>query len=89
MPDLSKSVQIVQNAVGNLVDVGHETCSNSTDDRLRADMPRALDRVNQASKLLIDAAHLLKYESHSIKGRKMLIEGARCRCLMTNKIQSN
>lgn len=45
-------------------------------------MPRALERVNQASTLLIDAAHILKCESSSIKGRQMLIQGARCK---TNK----
>ena len=79
LPDLSKSVQVVQNAVGNLVEVGEETCANSIDDRLRVEMPQALERVNQASNLLLDAARLLKYESDSIRGRKMLIEGARCK----------
>jgi vinculin len=79
MPDLSKSVQVVKSAVDNLVKVGHETCSTSTDDLLRADMPQALERVNQASTLLIDAAHILKNESCSIKGRQMLIQGARCK----------
>jgi vinculin len=79
IPDLSKSVQVVKSAVDNLVKVGHETCSTSTDDFLRADMPQALTRVNQASTLLIDAAHLLKYEPNSIKGRQMLIKGARCK----------
>lgn len=78
MPDLSKSVQVVQQAIENLVKVGHETCSTSVDDRLRADMPKSLERVDLASRLLINAAHLLKYEPDSIKGRKMLIEGARC-----------
>jgi len=42
-------------------------------------MPQALERVNHASTLLIDAAHILKYESCSIKGRQMLIQGARCK----------
>jgi vinculin len=79
MPDLSKSVQVVKSAVDNLVKVGHETCSTSTDDLLRTDMPQALERVNQASTLLIDAAHILKSESCSIKGRQMLIQGARCK----------
>lgn len=79
MPDLSKSVQVVKSAVDNLVKVGHETCSTSTDDLVRADMPQALERVNHASTLLIDAAHILKYESSSIKGRQMLIQGARCK----------
>lgn len=79
MPDLSKPVQIVKSAVDNLVKVGHETCSTSTDDLLRSEMPQALERVNQASTLLIDAAHMLKQEPGSIKGRQMLIEGARCK----------
>ena len=79
MPDLSHPVQVVKGAVDNLVKVGHETCSTSTDDLLRADMPRALERVNQASALLIDAAYILKSEPCSIKGRHMLIEGARCK----------
>jgi hypothetical protein len=42
-------------------------------------MPQALERVNKASTLLINAAHILKYEPSSIKGRQMLIEGARCK----------
>ncbi|CAF2517305.1 unnamed protein product [Rotaria sp. Silwood2] len=78
IPDLSKPVQIVKSAVDNLVKVSHETCLTSTDDLLRTDMPQALARVNKASTLLIDAAHILKYEPCSIKGRQMLIEGARC-----------
>ena len=41
-------------------------------------MPQALERVNYASTLLFDAAHLLKNESDSVKGRQMLIQGARC-----------
>ncbi|CAF3764430.1 unnamed protein product [Rotaria socialis] len=77
MPDLSKPVQIVKSAVDNLVKVGHETCSTSTDDLLQNEMPQVLVRVNQASALLIDAAHMFKYEPCSIKGRQMLIEGAR------------
>ena len=81
MPDLSKSVQVVKGAVDNLVQVGQETCSTSTDDALRADMPQALERVTHASTLLIDAAQLLKCEPGSMQGRKMLIEGARCKCL--------
>ncbi|CAF0725168.1 unnamed protein product [Rotaria sordida] len=78
IPDLSKSVQIVKSAVDNLVKVGHETCLTSTDDLLRTDIPEALVRINKASTLLIDAAHILKHEPYSIKGRQMLIEGARC-----------
>lgn len=66
----------------NLVQVGHETCSTNNDDLLRVDMPRALERVNQASTLLIDAAHLLKCESSSVKGRQMLIQGARCKTIV-------
>ena len=78
MPDLSKSVQVVKSAVDNLVKVGHETCSTSNDDLLRMDMPQALERVNQASTMLIDAAHILKSESSSTNGQQMLIQGARC-----------
>ena len=78
MPDLSKPVQVVKSAVDNLVKVGHETCSTSTDDLLRDEMPHALERGNHASTLLINAAHILKHEPNSIKGRQMLIEGARC-----------
>ncbi|CAF1409619.1 unnamed protein product [Adineta steineri] len=78
MPDLSKHVQVVKLAVDNLIQVGHETCSTSTDDLLRVDMPQAFQRVNQASTLLINAAQILKHEPCSTKGRQMLIEGARC-----------
>lgn len=44
-------------------------------------MPQALERVNQASTLLIDAAHILKYEPSSVQGRQMLIQGARCKTI--------
>jgi vinculin len=89
IPDLSRFVQVVKSAVDNLVTVGHETCSTSTDDVLRADMPQALERVNQASGLLIDAAHRLKYQPCSIQGRKMLIEGARCNLTFSINIFHN
>lgn len=47
-------------------------------------MPRALERVNQASALLLDAARILKYESSSVQGRQMLIQGARCKTIRLN-----
>lgn len=78
MSDLSKPVKVVKSAVDNLVRIAHETSSTSTDDHLRTDMPHALERVNCASKLLIDAAEILKNQPSSIRGRKMLIDGARC-----------
>ncbi|UJR37879.1 hypothetical protein I4U23_030569 [Adineta vaga] len=78
MPDLSKPVQVVKLAVDNLVKIGHETCSTTSDDLLRDEMPNALERVNHASTLLMNAAQMLKHEPNSVKGRQMLIEGARC-----------
>lgn len=78
IPDLCKPVQGVKLAVDNLIRVGQETCATTTDDRLRADMPHALERVNHASASLINAAQTLKHEPCSSRGRQMLIEGARC-----------
>ena len=52
MPDLEKPVYGVSRAVQNLVKVGRETINSSDDAILRQDMPAALQRVEQAARLL-------------------------------------
>jgi len=77
MPDLSKPVEAVSRAVENLTRVGKETISKSEDDILRAEMPTALQRVDRASKLLEEAAFMLKGDPYSQQARNLLIEGSR------------
>lgn len=64
-------------AVANLVKVGHETINNSDDDILKREMPQSLNRVENASNLLEEAASILKIDSYSKDARKKLIEGSR------------
>lgn len=77
MPDLSKPVQAVSRAVENLTKVGKDTISKSDDEILRADMPNSLHRVDRASKLLEDAAAMLKDDPYSQQARHLLLEGSR------------
>ena len=77
MPDLSRPVETVSRAVENLVKVGKETIDKSEDEILRADMPQSLQRVERASKLLEEAARVLRLEPHSQRARSLLIEGSR------------
>ncbi|KAH6941191.1 hypothetical protein HPB50_014889 [Hyalomma asiaticum] len=57
--------------------VGRETINSSDDQILRQDMPAALQRVEQSSKLLEEASAMLKADPYSQPARKKLIEGAR------------
>lgn len=77
MPDLERPVKAVSMAVSNLIKVGRETINSSDDQILRQDMPAALQRVEQSSKLLEEASMLLKADPYSQPARKKLIEGAR------------
>ncbi|XP_067124691.1 vinculin isoform X1 [Centruroides vittatus] len=77
MPDLSRPVQAVSKAVANLIKVGRDTINSSDDMILRQDMPSALQRVEQASKLLEEASQMLKADPFSQPARKTLIEGSR------------
>lgn len=77
MPDLSKPVQAVSRAVENLTKVGKDTINKSDDEILRADMPNSLHRVDRASKLLEEAAIMLKNDPYSQQARHLLIEGSR------------
>jgi len=77
MPDLSKPVQAVSRAVENLTKVGKDTINKSDDEILRADMPNSLHRVERASKLLEEAADMLKDDPYSQQARHLLIEGSR------------
>ncbi|XP_077549328.1 vinculin isoform X7 [Haemaphysalis longicornis] len=77
MPDLERPVKAVSMAVSNLIKVGRETINSSDDQILRQDMPAALQRVEQSSKLLEEASMLLKADPFSQPARKKLIEGAR------------
>lgn len=77
MPDLSKPVQAVSRAVENLTKVGKDTIDRSDDEILRADMPNSLHRVERASKLLEEAAEMLRGDPFSQQARHLLIEGSR------------
>uniref|UniRef100_T1JBN5 Vinculin n=1 Tax=Strigamia maritima TaxID=126957 RepID=T1JBN5_STRMM len=77
MPDLERPVQAVSSAVTNLIKVGKETINSSEDAILKQDMPVALHRVENASKLLVEASSMLKADPYSGPARKKLIEGAR------------
>ncbi|KAJ8298696.1 hypothetical protein KUTeg_022756 [Tegillarca granosa] len=77
MPDLGPLVQNVKLAVDNLVRVGYETINSSEDQILKQDMPPALNRVEEACLLLIQASDMLRNDAYSSAARKKLIEGAR------------
>ncbi|XP_033120247.1 vinculin-like isoform X4 [Anneissia japonica] len=77
MPDLTQPVSAVAKAVGNLVQVGRQTSATSTDKVLQEEMPVALDRVENASISLIQAAKTLRQEPLSRSARDILINGAR------------
>ncbi|CAH0548928.1 unnamed protein product [Brassicogethes aeneus] len=76
MPDLEFPVKSVSNAVRNLVKVGRETINSSNDPILRQDMPSALHRVENSSKLLEEASQMLKSDPYSSPARNRLIEGS-------------
>lgn len=57
--------------------VGYETITNSEDAFLKHDMPPALNRVEEASLLLLDASGMLRNDPYSAPARKKLIEGSR------------
>lgn len=69
MPDLERPVQAVSLAVSNLVKVGKETINSCDDSILKQDMPAALIRVEEASKLLEEASALLKADPYSAPAR--------------------
>ena len=57
--------------------VGYETINNSEDKILKQDMPPALNRVEEASVLLLQASQMLRQDPYSAPARKKLIEGSR------------
>ncbi|CDK13446.1 Vinculin [Caenorhabditis elegans] len=77
MPDLTGPVGMVSRAVGNLIQVGYDTCDHSDDRILQQDMPPALQRVEGSSKLLEESSYSLKHDPYSVPARKKLIDGAR------------
>eukprot|EP00105_Crassostrea_gigas_P038264 XP_019922412.1 PREDICTED: vinculin isoform X13 [Crassostrea gigas] len=77
MPDLARPVQTVKLAVDNLVKVGYDTINSSEDQILKQDMPPALNRVEEASLLLLQASEMLRADPFSAPARKKLIEGSR------------
>ncbi|KAI0215115.1 Vinculin [Lamellibrachia satsuma] len=80
MPDLARPVQVVKMAVDNLIKVGYDTINNSEDQILKQDMPPALNRVEEASILLLEASDMLRSDPFSAPARKKLIEGSRGGC---------
>ncbi|XP_055996029.1 vinculin-like isoform X10 [Ostrea edulis] len=77
MPDLARPIQTVKLAVDNLVKVGYDTINSSEDQILKQDMPPALNRVEEASLLLLQASEMLRVDPYSAPARKKLIEGSR------------
>jgi len=59
------------------VQVGYETINNSEDQILKQDMPPALNRVEEASILLLQASEMLHADPYSAAARKKLIDGSR------------
>ena len=59
------------------IQVGYETINNSEDKILKQDMPPALNRVEEASILLLEASQMLRQDPYSAPARKKLIEGSR------------
>ena len=57
--------------------VGYELIDNSEDMILKQDMPPALQRVEEASILLLQASDMLRVDPYSAPARKKLIEGSR------------
>ena len=57
--------------------VGYDTINSSEDEILKQDMPPALNRVEEASILLLQASEMLRADPYSAPARKKLIEGSR------------
>ena len=76
MAELCRPVSVVRQAVSNLVIVGKETISGSSDAILRQDMPNALVRVEKSCQFLEEASEMLKQDPYSSAARKRLIEGS-------------
>lgn len=57
--------------------MGYDTINSSEDQILKQDMPPALNRVEEASLLLLQASEMLRVDPYSAPARKKLIEGSR------------
>ena len=57
--------------------MGYDTINSSEDKILKQDMPPALNRVEEASVLLLQASQMLRQDPYSAPARKKLIEGSR------------
>lgn len=60
-----------------IIQVGYDTINSSEDQILKQDMPPALNRVEEASLLLLQASEMLRADPFSAPARKKLIEGSR------------
>lgn len=60
-----------------IIQVGYDTINSSEDQILKQDMPPALNRVEEASLLLLQASEMLRADPYSAPARKKLIEGSR------------
>lgn len=60
-----------------ILQVGYDTINSSEDQILKQDMPPALNRVEEASLLLLQASEMLRADPYSAPARKKLIEGSR------------
>eukprot|EP00095_Tigriopus_kingsejongensis_P010849 maker-scaffold1333_size47127-snap-gene-0.11 protein:Tk10849 transcript:maker-scaffold1333_size47127-snap-gene-0.11-mRNA-1 annotation:"vinculin-like isoform 1" len=77
MPDLERPVLAVSKAVTNLVKVGRDMSSSTDDLILQQDMPQALNKVEGAARMLVEASQLSKIDPLSKPARMKLIEGSR------------
>ena len=77
MPSLEKPIGAVKAAVTNLAMVGNQQIQTTKDEVLKLDTPPAINKVETASDLLVDAASLLAADEYSKAGREKLLSGAR------------
>ena len=69
--------------------VGYDTINSSEDQILKQDMPPALNRVEEASLLLLQASEMLRTDPYSAPARKKLIEGSRGKTLLYSPKSQN
>ena len=77
MPSLETPINAVKAAVTNLALVGNQQVQTSKDEVLKLDTPPAIQKVETAADLLVDAAAALKADAYSKAGREKLLSGAR------------
>jgi len=77
MPNIANQINAVNAAVNNLAKVGNQQCQTTKDIILKLDTPPTLEKLVQASTMLVDSTDLFTSDSYSKIGRAKLIAGAR------------